>query len=230
MNAFDVRIHTIRRRKNKRRPFEVRWRVAGRDKSKSFLTRALADSYRAELVRAARQGLEFDPATGEPLWWAVPEPALTTWLEHAVAYADMKWPRLAPHSRASLADALATVTLALTRPASGGRRPARYAPRCTGTPSTRPGALPRQVRPWHGRSGGWRGPHCPSPSSATRGSPGPRSMRSCWGWMAAAPQRAPSPASGQCSTTLPDTPSSSACSRPIRSARCGGHHPKPPPR
>jgi hypothetical protein len=55
MNAFDVRIHTIRRRKNKRRPFEVRWRVAGRDKSKSFFTRALADSYRAELVRAARQ-------------------------------------------------------------------------------------------------------------------------------------------------------------------------------
>ena len=55
MNAFDVRIHTIRRRKNKRRPFEVRWRGAGRDKSKSFLTRALADSYRAELVRAARR-------------------------------------------------------------------------------------------------------------------------------------------------------------------------------
>jgi hypothetical protein len=124
MNAFDVRIHTIRRRKNKRRPFEVRWRVAGRDKSKSFLTRALADSYRAELVRAARQGLEFDPATGEPLRWAVPEPAVTTWLEHAIAYADMKWPRLAPHSRASLADALATVTLALTRPAAG-RPPAR---------------------------------------------------------------------------------------------------------
>jgi integrase len=124
MNAFDVRIHAIRRRKNRRRPFEVRWRVAGRDKSKSFLTRALADSYRAELVRAARQGLEFDPATGEPPWWAVPESAVTTWLEHAVAYVDMKWPRLASHSRASLADALATVTLALTRPASG-RPPAR---------------------------------------------------------------------------------------------------------
>ena len=124
MNAFDVRIHTIRRRKNKRRPFEVRWRVAGRDKSKSFFTRALADSYRAELVRAARQGLEFDPATGEPLLWAVPGPAATTWLEHAVGYAGMKWPRLAPHSRASLADALATVTVALTRPAAG-RPPTR---------------------------------------------------------------------------------------------------------
>jgi integrase len=55
---------------------------------------------------------------------AVPEPAVTTWLEHAVAYADMKWPRLAPHSRAGLADALATVTPALTRP-TAMRPPAR---------------------------------------------------------------------------------------------------------
>jgi len=29
---------------------------------------------------------------------------------HAVAFVDMKWPRLAPHSRASMAEALATVT------------------------------------------------------------------------------------------------------------------------
>jgi integrase len=53
----------------------------------------------------------------------VPAPPVTTWLEHAVAYTDMKWPRLAPHSRASLADALATVTPALTRP-TAGRPPA----------------------------------------------------------------------------------------------------------
>jgi hypothetical protein len=46
MNTFDVRIYPIRRRKSRRRPFEVRWRVAGRDKSKSFITRQLADSYR----------------------------------------------------------------------------------------------------------------------------------------------------------------------------------------
>ena len=44
---------------------------------------------------------------------------MTTWLEHAVAYTDVKWPHLAPHSRASLADALATVTPALIRPTSG---------------------------------------------------------------------------------------------------------------
>jgi len=41
-----------------------------------------------------------------------------TWLEHATAYAAMKWPDLAPHSRAGIADALATITPALTRPAT----------------------------------------------------------------------------------------------------------------
>ena len=71
------------------------------------MTRALADSYRAELVRAARKGLEFDPATGEPAVGRAGA-GTVTWYRHAVAYADMKWPRLAPHSRASLADALAT--------------------------------------------------------------------------------------------------------------------------
>jgi integrase len=44
-----------------------------------------------------------------------------TWYQHAVAYAEMKWPHLAPHSRASLADALATITALLTR--ETGRRP-----------------------------------------------------------------------------------------------------------
>ena len=64
MNAFDVRIHAIRRRPDRRRPFEVRWHAAGRARSRSFITRGLADSYRAELIRAARKGLDFSPGTG----------------------------------------------------------------------------------------------------------------------------------------------------------------------
>ena len=95
----------------------------GRARSKSFITRALADSYCAELVRAARKGLEFDPQTGEPVLWAEPEPVTVTWYQHAAAYAAMKWPALAAHSRASVAEALATVTPALTR-AAPGRPPA----------------------------------------------------------------------------------------------------------
>ena len=53
--------------------------------------------------------------TGEPESWAVPGPEPVTSYRHAVAYAEMKWPHLAPHSRASLADALATVTPLLTQ-------------------------------------------------------------------------------------------------------------------
>jgi len=55
-----------------------------------------------------------------------------TWYQHAVTYAQMKWPHLAPHSRASLADALATVTPLLTtgetcrRPSAGMLRAALY--------------------------------------------------------------------------------------------------------
>ncbi len=106
----------------RRRPFEVRWRAAGRSRSKSFITRRLADSYRAELVRAARMGQEFDPLTGEPTAWNRPEPAIVTWYQEATAYAVMKWPSLAAHSRASVAEALATVTPVLVQP-DARRRP-----------------------------------------------------------------------------------------------------------
>lgn len=165
MNRFDVIVYTIRRRRGRHRPFEVRWRAAGRARSKSFITRALADSYRAELVRAARKGLEFDPQTGEPVLWAAPEPVTVTWYQHAAAYAAMKWPALAAHSWASVAEALATVTPALTR-AAPARQPSCARP-CTSTHSTLP-APPRQTRrlpvswPGHSRH------HCQSPGSPTR--------------------------------------------------------------
>jgi hypothetical protein len=77
VNRFDVSVYAIRRRAERRRPFEVRW-TAGRSKSKSFITRKLADSYRAELVRAARMGLEFDSLTGEPAVWNLPKPVAVT--------------------------------------------------------------------------------------------------------------------------------------------------------
>ncbi|HEY5986251.1 MAG TPA: hypothetical protein VIV12_07745 [Streptosporangiaceae bacterium] len=115
MNTFNVRIYAIRRRRNRRRPFEVRWHAAGRARSRSFITRGLADSYRAELIRAARHGLEFSPGSGEPVRWA----ATVSWHEHAAAYAAMKWPQVAAHTRAGIADALATITPALTTPGRG---------------------------------------------------------------------------------------------------------------
>jgi hypothetical protein len=120
---FRCRIYAIRRRRDRRRPFEVRWHAAGRTRSRSFTTRGLADSYRAELIRAARHGLEFSPGNGEPARWAGRNPAAVSWQEHAAAYAAMKWPHAAAHTRAGIADALATITLALTKPATT-RKPA----------------------------------------------------------------------------------------------------------
>src|ERR1700684_3339346 len=148
MNAVDVRIHAIRRRPERRRPFEVRWHAAGRARSRSFITRGLADSYRAELVRAARKGRDFSPGTGEPASWAAPEAATISWLEHAAAYAAMKWPLAAAHTRAGIADALATITPALLTPGRGRPPASMLRAALYGTRSTLPGpALTPARRP-----------------------------------------------------------------------------------
>ena len=154
MNRFDVSVYAIRRRAGRRRPFEVRWQAAGRSRSKSFITRRLADSYRAELVRAARMGLEFDPLTGEPSAWNLPEPATVTWYQEATTYAAMKWPSLAAHSRASLAESLATVTPALIRKDARSRpdprelRTALYRHAFNPARPARPGSAAAQILGW----------------------------------------------------------------------------------
>ena len=154
MNRFDVSVYAIRRRAGRRRAFEVRWRAAGRSRSKSFITRRLADSYRAELVRAARTGMEFDPLTGEPTAWSLPEPATVTWYQEATAYAVMKWPSLAAHSRASLAESLATVTPVLARPDARDRpdprelRTALYQHAFNPARPAGPGSAAAQILDW----------------------------------------------------------------------------------
>jgi hypothetical protein len=120
MESFDVSVYAIRRRAGRRRPFEVRWRTAGQVRSRSFTTRALADSYRAELIRAARKGLAFDSSTGEPASWAESPQVTVSWYQHAAGYAAARWPELAARSRASLADALATLTPALVEETARG--------------------------------------------------------------------------------------------------------------
>jgi len=84
VNGSDVSVYAIRRRAGRHRPFKVRWRAAVRKQVKSF-TRRLAGSYRAELVRAARIGLAFDPLTGEPAAWNLPEPPTVTRYQEATA-------------------------------------------------------------------------------------------------------------------------------------------------
>ncbi|HVQ91511.1 MAG TPA: tyrosine-type recombinase/integrase [Mycobacteriales bacterium] len=108
-----VRIWGIESYKGKRRTtYRVRWSVAGQTRKETRTTRALADSFRAELLSAARRGEPFDVASGLPVS-LLPKEAGYSWYEHACAFADAQWPRSAPRSRQSRADALATVTTAL---------------------------------------------------------------------------------------------------------------------
>jgi hypothetical protein len=173
VNRFDVSVYAIRRRAGRRRPFEVRWQAAGRSRSKSFITRRLADSFRAELVRAARMGLDFDPLTGEPAAWNLPEPATVTWHQEATAYAVMKWSSLAAHSRASVAEALATVTPALTRPDARDRPGQRELRTALYQHAFNP-AQPQQAALPPRSSTGRSRRHCPSAASASRPCCGPR--------------------------------------------------------
>ncbi|WP_256103714.1 site-specific integrase [Streptomyces sp. ODS05-4] len=112
MLTFDVVIWSIRQRKGRPKPWELRWRVGIEGHSKSFALKPQADGRRSQLMAALREGQEFDEETGLP---AKELAALNspTWFEHAKAYVLMKWPKAAAKHRASIAEALATVTPAL---------------------------------------------------------------------------------------------------------------------
>ena len=93
--------------------YRVRWAVDGREHCKSFKNKALAEGFLDGLKDAVRDRRPFDPRTG------LPDPGTAggervTWYAHAYAYAEAKWPNLAPVSRRSVAEALVTITVALT--------------------------------------------------------------------------------------------------------------------
>ncbi|OHV49376.1 hypothetical protein BCD48_12800 [Pseudofrankia sp. BMG5.36] len=119
--SFEVRIWKINEIKRQTKTtYQIRWRVGPKTHSDSFATWGLADSRRSDLVAASRRGEAFDVEDGVPVseLRARPKPppapvAVRTWLEHARDFADLQWWRVAPKSRASIADALATVTPAL---------------------------------------------------------------------------------------------------------------------
>jgi integrase len=117
MTSYHVKFWDIKKISDTARGrYRARWAVGGREHCKSFASKPLADAFLGTLKDAARDGKPFDPATGLP---ARPTPAhalAVTWYEHARAYSQMKWPDLAAKSRRSTAEALTTITLALTAP------------------------------------------------------------------------------------------------------------------
>jgi hypothetical protein len=66
LTSFDVRFWKIETRKGRRAPHRVRWIVAGQQFSDSFVMMALAESFRFQLISAARRGEGFDTESGLP--------------------------------------------------------------------------------------------------------------------------------------------------------------------
>lgn len=129
--SYDVKIWDLRENiskrtgpdgKPRRSTWTVRWTVAGKEFPKTFKTKGLALSFQSDLTKAAKSGEAFDTQTGLPVSM-LRDASSVTWIEHVRAFTDMKWPRLAPNSRYSLAYSLAAVTLPLLpgKPGRNGR-------------------------------------------------------------------------------------------------------------
>ncbi|GAA3068420.1 tyrosine-type recombinase/integrase [Pseudonocardia yunnanensis] len=117
-SAYDVRVWAIQTRYktegSKKKPlrYVVRWMVSGERFQRSYKIRAQADSFRSELLAAARNGELFDTLTGIPRA-KLRTTKRMTWFEFACAYVDSKWQDSAPKSRKSTADNLIAITRAL---------------------------------------------------------------------------------------------------------------------
>lgn len=112
--SYDVRVWSIETIERKRgSSYRVRWTVDHRKVGRTFTTRKLAESFHASILIASRRGEPFEVSSGLPTTMA-PQSSGPTWFEFAQAFVDMKWPDASPRHRKSTAEALVTITTALT--------------------------------------------------------------------------------------------------------------------
>src|ERR1022692_3866072 len=122
MDSYDIRFWDIKKIGNGTAArYRVRWAVNGREHCRSFKARPLADGFLTELKDAVRDRRPFDPRTGLPEAEVTEDEVVAH--AHARAYTEAKWANLAPVSRRSVAEALVTVTIALTKKEPGAPDP-----------------------------------------------------------------------------------------------------------
>jgi integrase len=113
---YQVRIYKIDSYKGKRKTsYRVRWSVAGVRHSETFGTRKLSESFRSDLMHAAREGEAFDPDSGMPRKASQVARQQRLWFELAQEFIDARWDDFAPRHRKSTVDGLVTLTCALVR-------------------------------------------------------------------------------------------------------------------
>ncbi|MEU0565168.1 tyrosine-type recombinase/integrase [Nonomuraea sp. NPDC005983] len=120
--TYDVKFSQVQQRSNGGTlAYVARWRVAGKEKSKSFRTKGLANAFMSDLRQAAKAGEEFDVATGLPVSMLAPESAGPSFMEFAQAYVLRRWNTSAARTRETDAYALLSLIPALV--ADAPRRP-----------------------------------------------------------------------------------------------------------
>ncbi|TVZ85451.1 tyrosine-type recombinase/integrase [Streptomyces sp. BK340] len=109
MKSYKVVIWKLSINRSAKKPtYLVRWSVGGDPFHESHKTKALADRFRAKLLRAADRGEAFDTVTGLPDSLRGGKVALS-FVELALKYLDDRWPEASAKQRDSVTDALATV-------------------------------------------------------------------------------------------------------------------------
>ncbi|MBU6530183.1 tyrosine-type recombinase/integrase [Streptomyces mayonensis] len=124
MKSYKVAIWKLSINRSAKKPtYLVRWSVDGQPFHESHKTKALADRFRAKLLRAADKGEPFDTVTGLPDSLRGGKVALSL-LDLALRYIDARWTEASAKQRDSMTDALATVLPALVKPVRGRPAPA----------------------------------------------------------------------------------------------------------
>ncbi|MFI5644826.1 tyrosine-type recombinase/integrase [Kitasatospora sp. NPDC051705] len=116
--SYKVKFWDHRHRPDRRAPWMVRWTVAGREFSESFLTKTAADGRKSELISALRDGQPFDVDRGLPLSELRREKQIS-WYELGRRYVEARWEGAPAKTRTTWADALATVTFELVKSKAG---------------------------------------------------------------------------------------------------------------
>jgi integrase len=111
--TYDVSVWAISVYEGKRgNTYYVQWKVGVQRFKEPFKTRALADSFRSDLITATRKGEPFDLESGRPVS-ALRANTETDWFSFAADYAEIKWPAASPEHRRGISEALTNITMAL---------------------------------------------------------------------------------------------------------------------
>lgn len=99
-----IQVYAIKARKDRaKQPWIVRWKVNGKESSRSFPTKAAGEDFRARILVSARDGHRFDPSTGLPAEWTG---STDSFAEYCAAWVERQWKTWAPRSRHSALEAL----------------------------------------------------------------------------------------------------------------------------